>query len=71
MFRKGPCGYSPSFHEDAMPLYTAPPAPASVPDEVSWEDVPEDITEDDMALASAWAHGFNQCRGAMLQRGKS
>lgn len=46
---------------------TAPPAPVSVPDEVSWEDVPEEITEDDMALASAWAHGFNQCRAAMLQ----
>ena len=50
-----------------QPLYTAHPAPVSVPDEVSWEDVPEDITEDDMALASAWAHGFNQCRAAMLQ----
>ncbi|MCW3144567.1 hypothetical protein N3Z97_12485 [Enterobacter hormaechei] len=48
-------------------LYTAPPAPVSLPDEVSWEDVPEEITEDDMALASAWAHGFNQCRAAMLQ----
>lgn len=48
-------------------LYTAPPAPASVPDVVSWEDVPEEITEDDIALASAWAHGFNQCRAAMLQ----
>lgn len=47
-------------------VYTAPPAPVSVPDEVSWEDVPEEITEDDMALASAWAHGFNQCRAAML-----
>ncbi|HED6941691.1 TPA: hypothetical protein R5237_000670 [Enterobacter kobei] len=33
-FRKGPCGYSPSFHEDAVPLYTAPPAPVSVPDEI-------------------------------------
>ena len=66
-FRKGPCGYSPSFHEDAVQLYAAPPAPASVPDEVCWEDVPEEITEDDMALASAWAHGFNQCRAAMLQ----
>lgn len=33
--------------------YTAPPAPVSVPDDVSWEDVPEEITEDDMALASA------------------
>lgn len=50
-----------------MPVYAAPPAPVSVPDEVSWEDVPEEITEDDMALASAWAHGFNQCRAAMLQ----
>lgn len=49
------------------PLFTAPPAPVSVPEEVSWEDVPEEITEDDMALASAWAHGFNQCRAAMLQ----
>lgn len=48
-------------------LYTAPPAPASVPDVVSWEDVPEEITEDDIALASAWAHGFNQCRAAMLR----
>lgn len=54
-------------HPDGVPLYTAPPAPVSVPDEVSWEDVPEEITEDDMALASAWAHGFNQCRAAMLQ----
>ena len=48
-------------------LYAAPPAPVSVPDEVCWEDVPEEITEDDMALASAWAHGFNQCRAAMLK----
>lgn len=48
-------------------LFTAPPAPVSVPDEVCWEDVPEEITEDDMALASAWAHGFNQCRAAMLK----
>lgn len=33
-FRKGPCGYYPSFHEDAVPLYTAPPASVSVPDDV-------------------------------------
>lgn len=52
-------------------LYAAPPAPVSVPDEVCWEDVPEEITEDDMALASAWAHGFNQCRAAMLNGDKS
>ena len=39
----------------------------SVPEVVGWEDVPEEITEDDIAMASAWAHGFNQCRAAMLQ----
>lgn len=43
------------------------PAPVSVPEVVGWEDVPEEITEDDIALASAWAHGFNQCRVAMLK----
>lgn len=47
-------------------VYTAPPAPV-VPDSASWEDVPEEITEDNMELALAWAHGFNQCRAAMLQ----
>ena len=41
-------------------------AVASVPEVVGWEDVPEEITEDDIALASAWAHGFNQCRADML-----
>ncbi|MEP8720229.1 DUF551 domain-containing protein [Enterobacter kobei] len=50
-----------------MPVYTTPPAPVSVPAEVGWEDVPEDITEDDMEVALAWAHGFNQCRADMLQ----
>ncbi|MEB1002949.1 DUF551 domain-containing protein, partial [Citrobacter freundii] len=35
------------------------------------EDVPEEITEDDMELALAWVHGFNQCRAAMLQAGNS
>lgn len=53
--------------EDLIPVYTAPPAPVSVPVEVSWEDVPDEITEDDMEVALAWAHGFNQCRAAMLQ----
>lgn len=42
-------------------------APVSVPEVVGWEDVPEEITEDDIALASAWAIGFNQCRAAMLK----
>ncbi|MNZ60026.1 hypothetical protein D3C78_780860 [compost metagenome] len=37
------------------PLYAAPqlPQPAVLPLAVSWEDVPEEITEDDMGLASA------------------
>lgn len=43
------------------------PALVSVPEVVGWEDVPEEITEDDIALASAWAIGFNQCRAAMLK----
>lgn len=51
---------------------TAPQLPqtalVSVPEVVGWEDVPEEITEDDIALASAWAIGFNQCRADMLQR---
>ncbi|HHA1232656.1 TPA: hypothetical protein ACOEEP_000657 [Enterobacter kobei] len=51
----------------ALANVAAPTAPVSVPDEVCWEDVPEDITEDDMEVALAWAHGFNQCRAAMLQ----
>lgn len=40
-----------------------------VPEEVSWEDVPEEITEDNMEVALAWAHGFNHCRAAMLKAG--
>ena len=43
-------------------------SPESVPEVVGCEDVPEEITEDDIALASAWAHGFNQCRAAMLNQ---
>ncbi|WP_431635441.1 DUF551 domain-containing protein [Enterobacter ludwigii] len=54
-------------HIECPKCYAAPPAQVSVPDEVSWEDVPEEITEDDMEVALAWAHGFNQCRAAMLQ----
>lgn len=54
-------------------LENYPPAPqlpqpaVVIPLGVAWEDVPEEITEDDMGLASAWEHGFNQCRAAMLQ----
>ena len=39
-----------------------------VPAEVCWEYVPKEITEDNMEVALAWAHGFNQCRAAMLNQ---
>ncbi|HHJ2687913.1 TPA: hypothetical protein ACQIUU_003938 [Escherichia coli] len=48
-FRKGPCGYSPSFHEDAMPLYAAPPAPV-VPAELH-PDTLKLVTDFSSALA--------------------
>lgn len=77
-FRKGPCGYSPSFHEDAMPLYAAPPAPVSVPD---LKPVGFLFVSDDGSVAyspAGWPmKGFNligpiygdvnACRAAMLQ----
>ena len=53
--------------KERKPFQSAP----AVPEEVSWEDVPEEITEDNMEVALAWAHGFNQCRAAMLQAGNS
>ncbi|HCY3233041.1 TPA: hypothetical protein O1L71_002318 [Escherichia coli] len=60
-----------AIHESPIRIvYTAPPAQL-VPEEVSWEDVPEEITEDNMEVALAWAHGFNHCRTAMLQVGNS
>ena len=67
-FRKGPCGYSPSFHEDAMPLYAAPPAPV-VPEEMTMADA---IMEIDAKDADRWTgrigfkKGWNACRDAML-----
>lgn len=60
-FRKGPCGYSPSFHEDAMPLYTAPPAPVSVPAAMEIDD------DFDSAFEHGKAVGWNAYRAAMLQ----
>ena len=66
-FKKGPCGYHPSFHEDAVPLYTAPPAPVSVPDEVTAEDCPAFVKYDITEVDEAWVRGFNACRAAMLQ----
>ena len=60
-FRKGPCGYYPSFHEDAVPLYTAPPAPVSVPAAMEMDD------DFDSAFEHGKAVGWNACRAAMLQ----
>ena len=60
-FKKGPCGYSPSFHEDAMPLYTAPPAPVSVPAAMEMDD------DFDSAFEHGKAVGWNAYRAAMLQ----
>lgn len=60
-FRKGPCGYSPSFHEDAMPLYTAPPAPISVPAAMEMDD------DFDSSFEHGKAVGWNAYRAAMLQ----
>ena len=61
-FRKGPCGYYPSFHEDAVPLYAAPqPVPV----------VPDEKRDDDGSVTSDFDHGWNACRAAMLQAGNS
>lgn len=60
-FRKGPCGYSPSFHEDAMPLYAAPPAPVSVPAAMEIDD------DFDSAFEHGKAVGWNAYRAVMLQ----
>lgn len=52
-------------------FYTAPPAPVSVPDEVTAEDCPAFVKYDVTDVDEAWAHGFNQCRAAMLNGDKS
>ncbi len=48
-------------------LYTAPPAPESVPDEVTAEDCPAFVKYDITEVDEAWACGFNALRAAMLQ----
>jgi len=53
--------------ENRIPLYTAPPAPVSVPDEVTEEDCPAFVKYDITEVDEAWARGFNACRAAMLQ----
>ena len=58
-FRKGPCGYYPSFHEDAVPLYDTPPAPVVPPERPADSSNGDDV--------EAW---FDEaCRAAMLQAG--
>ena len=49
------------------PLFTAPPAPISVPDEVTAEDCPAFVKYDVTDVDEAWARGFNACRAAMLK----
>ncbi|HDT2122896.1 TPA: DUF551 domain-containing protein [Enterobacter roggenkampii] len=60
-FKKGPCGYHPSFHEDAVPLYTAPPAPVYVPAAMEMDD------DFDSSFEHGKAVGWNACRAAILQ----
>lgn len=68
-FRNGPCGYSPSFHEDAVPLYTATPAPVSVPDEReafnAWNNDTDYPLAGRNAKTAAWLAWSR--RAAMLQ----
>ncbi|NKD18611.1 DUF551 domain-containing protein [Enterobacter asburiae] len=65
-FKKGPCGYHPSFHEDAVPLYTAPPSPVAVPDIATVETTYPDV-QTNWHDAKMYAEGWNACRAAMLQ----
>lgn len=70
-FRNGPCGYSPSFHEDAVPLYTAPPAPVALPSGYSdfeeiWSSSTHPLTQDDEMKDFAWDI-WNACRATMLK----
>lgn len=53
--------------KDGARLYTAPPAPVSVPDEVTTEDCPAFVKYDVTDVDEAWSRGFNACRTAMLQ----
>ncbi|MCM7929607.1 DUF551 domain-containing protein [Enterobacter hormaechei] len=48
--------------KDGTRLYTAPPAPVSVPDALA-----DDIDSDDHPLLWSYNNGWNACRAAMLQ----
>ncbi|WP_206737687.1 hypothetical protein [Enterobacter cloacae] len=52
---------------DVLLYRAAPPAPVSVPDDVTAEDCPAFIKYDLTEVDEAWARGFNACRDAMLQ----
>ena len=52
---------------DVLLYLSAPPAPVSVPDEVTAEDCPAFVKYDVTDVDEAWARGFNACRAAMLQ----
>ena len=51
---------------EVLNAYSTPPAPVSVPDEVTAEDCPAFVKYDITEVDEAWARGFNQCRAAML-----
>lgn len=81
-FKKGPCGYYSSFHEDAVPLYTVPhPAPVvPLPDAVSvLLNHLEDVLPDDafnLIDVKTWNAVSmltcpDACRAAMIQAGNS
>lgn len=57
--------------DGVIEVYAAPPAPVSVPDEVTTEDCPAFVKYDFTDVDEAWARGFNACRAAMLNPGKS
>lgn len=52
---------------DVLLYRSAPPAPVSVPDEVTAEDCPAFVKYDVTDVDEAWARGFNACRAAMLK----
>lgn len=69
-FKKGPCGYYSSFHEDAVPLYTTPTA-TGVPPEKTDSDYVTDCHGVPSLEDCAHQRGWNECRAAMLSGGKS
>lgn len=58
------CNVAPNYQRQA--LYTAPPAPVSVPDELSREEYKRRFMEEDN-FDDTFRGGWNACRAAMLQ----